>query len=305
MNFNLRNTIILILFFGIITYLLIAIGIHTKFFPFNNILNSSLNKKISTTNSYTGKTFFIEKFDKETKKDFDNFWKNLNAQGEINYENKLNIYWANRVKNGGLILLFRHAERQKWHEAVTGFDAYELYNKLDAREFSWFQATCLTEKGIETAKMIKLTFEHGNIPIQKVFSSPSCRARETSIYGFGRIDEIHNALLHYTAFNPLDHDQLGRDLKKTVLNFPLEKDKNLILSAHNSVVSYPNFIDQFNIEEGLDETGFYVIEKKDNRLIVRHKFFKSKTFNTLMYRWKYESKVCPEPKNPKNNCYSM
>ncbi len=304
MNFNFRSIIILLLF-GMVAYIVLAVGAYTKFFPFNIIQQSNLNKKVSSLNMYTGKTILIEKFDNETKKDFDNFWRNQNVQGEINYENKLNIYWADRVKKGGLILLFRHAERQKWHEAVTGFDAYELHNKIDAREYSWFRATCLTEKGIETAKMIKLTFEHGNIPVQKVFSSPSCRARETAIYGFGRIDEIHNALLHYTAINPLDHDQFGKDLKQTVLDFPLEKNKNLILSAHNSVVSYPNFIDEFNIIEGLDETGFYVIEKKDNRLIVRHRFFKSKIFNTLMYRWKYESKKCPDPENPKNNCFSM
>ena len=140
---------------------------------------------------------------------------------------------------------------------------------------------------------------------KKSFQVLHAEQEKLAIYGFGRIDEIHNALLHYTAINPLDHDQFGKDLKQTVLDFPLEKNKNLILSAHNSVVSYPNFIDEFNIIEGLDETGFYVIEKKDNRLIVRHRFFKSKIFNTLMYRWKYESKKCPDPENPKNNCFSM
>ena len=157
MNFNLKNIIILFLLFGMISYILLAIGVHTNFFPFNIVKQSSLNKKVSSLNMYTGETIIIKKFDDETKKDFDNFWKNQRVQGEINYENKLNIYWADRVKQGGLILLFRHAERQKWHEAVTGFDAYELHNKIDAREYSWFRATCLTEKGIETAKMIKLT----------------------------------------------------------------------------------------------------------------------------------------------------
>ena len=48
--------------------------------------------------------------------------------------------------------MFRHAEREKWGEALGGFDAYELYSKTDARNTDWYRATCLTERGIETAK---------------------------------------------------------------------------------------------------------------------------------------------------------
>ena len=77
----------------------------------------------------------------------------------------------------------------------------------------------MTERGIETSKSIKRGFEHANIKIHKVFSSPSCRARETAIYAFGRIDEVHSSLLHYSTFNPLDRQKLAMDLKKTLLEF--------------------------------------------------------------------------------------
>ena len=92
MNFNFRSIIILLLF-GMVAYIVLAVGAYTKFFPFNIIQQSNLNKKVSSLNMYTGKTILIEKFDNETKKDFDNFWRNQNVQGEINYENKLNIYY--------------------------------------------------------------------------------------------------------------------------------------------------------------------------------------------------------------------
>ena len=59
------------------------------------------------------------------------------------------------------------------------------------------------------------------------------------------------------------------------MNFNLDKDKNLVLSAHNSVIDFEGLIDEFNDKIGLEETGFYVIEKVDSKLIVRHQFHKS------------------------------
>ena len=59
----------------------------------------------------------------------------------------------------------------------------------------------------------------------------------------------------------------------------MNEDKNLILSAHNSVwdsqtaVPGEGLIDETNITNmGLDETGFYIVENKDNKIILRYKF---------------------------------
>ena len=91
---------------------------------------------------------------------------------------KKNIFWLEELKKGGYIIFFRHAEREKWREAVFGFDAYEVSKKLNAREHSWYRATCLTERGIETAKMIGISFNHAEIEIQKIFSSPKFIANQ-------------------------------------------------------------------------------------------------------------------------------
>ena len=198
------------------------------------------------------------------------------------------IYWVERIKEGGLILLFRHSEREKWNNTVEGFDIYELSNNLDARNESWYRATCLTDKGIEESKLIFEAIKHAQIRISEVISSPSCRARETSFYAFGRIDKTFSGLLHYTAFNPLDRKQIGKELKKSVLELNIEKDKNIILSAHNKVISHYDFIDLMKVGEGLEESGFYVIEKKGNDLIVPFKFSKIKNFIILLYRHEFE-----------------
>ncbi len=244
------------------------------------------------------------------KKKIDIFWKekeksnkNIDYYGGIDW--KKYIYWAEQVKKGGYVLLFRHGEREKWGEALGGFDAYELYNKLDARKYEWYRAVCLTERGIETSKNTGRAFKHAGIKIQKIISSPSCRARETAYYSFGRIDEIHSALLHKTGLHPFDRYKFAVDLRSTILNFKLDKDKNLILSSHNSVIDFKGLIDEFNVPIGLEESGFYVIEKVKDKLVVRHKFEKSSEFNMLMYRLKPLKKKCSDPLNPKNGCSSM
>ena len=252
----------------------------------------------------------------ETK--INNYWENIEYDREFhNQQTKLtglltesdkkNIFWLEELKKGGYIILFRHAEREKWNEALYGFDAYEVLKKLNAREHSWYRATCLTEKGIETAKMIGFAFNHAEIEIQKIFSSPSCRARETAVYAFGRIDELHNSLLHFPAYHPLDRPRMMKSLKNTLLNFNFVDKKNLVLSAHNSVLSYHGLIDEWEhgLAKDLNETGFYILEKKNNKLIVRHQFRNSAIFNHLVFRSKPQIKICPDPNNPELNCQHM
>lgn len=199
-------------------------------------------------------------------------------------EDLLNIYWAERVKDGGLILLFRHSEREKWNNSVEAFDTIELTKNLNARQMSWRKATCLTKKGIEESKLIGEAFKDAKIKINMVISSPSCRAKETALYAFNKVNYYFNGLLHYTAFHPSDRKKIGIQLKKAVLNLEENKSSNIILSGHNKVISHYNFIDKMEIEEGLGESGFYIIEKSENKLFARYKFSKIKDFIILLYR---------------------
>tara|TARA_X000001036_G_C20578152_1_gene765561 strand:+ start:183 stop:1115 length:933 start_codon:yes stop_codon:yes gene_type:complete len=302
---DLKKLIIINIFLTI--FLGLALGIHFRIPPFN-ILKDKVLKPLLVTSEV--------KIDREVELKIREFWKktteennNIDLYGGIDW--KKYIYWIEEIKKGGYILMFRHAEREKWGEALGGFDAYELYNKLDARDYDWYRATCLTERGIETAKNTGRAFKHGGIKIQSVISSPSCRARETAFYSFGRIDEIHSSLLHKTGIHPFDRYKFGKDLRKTIFNFDLDNDKNLVLSAHNSVIDFKGLIDEFNVPikdndpPGLEETGFYVIEKKGTKLIVRHKFYKSSEFNMLMYRQSPLKKRCSNPTSPQTGCRSM
>ena len=61
--------------------------------------------------------------------------------------------WAKRLQEGSLIVHLRHAQREKWND-VTAFDALELAKGLSAENEGFRRATCLTEQGVEEAKMI-------------------------------------------------------------------------------------------------------------------------------------------------------
>ena len=277
-TFNTKNTLIILFTFLVTLYLTIVVI--SNFLSKYEIVKIAEKKNDNPSLNNTTEKIEIKKFKKFLND------KNVNTD-DLSNKDLASLYWVERIKDGGLILLFRHSEREKWKNTVEGFDAYELYNNYDARELSWYKATCLTEKGIEESKLIKEAFDHANIKISEVVTSPSCRARETAIYGFGKIDKIFSGLLHYSAFHPQDRKKLGNELKKAVIQLSLEQNKNIVLSAHNKVISHHNFIDEMNVNEGLEESGFYIIEKKENKLIVPYKFSVIKDFIILLYRHEF------------------
>ena len=257
-------SVIIFFIFSSTTFLIIDKFVDLKFEPKIEHQNELKKDKVSKTI----KEYLI-------KKDID-----LN----LKEEDLLNIYWAERIKDGGLILLFRHSEREKWDNSVEAFDTVELTKNLNAREMLWAKATCLTKKGIEESKLIGEAFKDAKIKINIVASSPSCRAKETALYAFNKVDYYFNGLLHYSAFHPSDRKKIGIQLKKAVLNLKEDKSSNIILSGHNKVISHYNLIDKMEVEEGLDESGFYIIEKKEDKLFARYKFSKIKNFIILLYR---------------------
>tara|TARA_Y100000768_G_C23979905_1_gene685118 strand:+ start:90 stop:968 length:879 start_codon:yes stop_codon:yes gene_type:complete len=188
------------------------------------------------------------------------------------------VYWTNEIRKGGYILHIRHGSREKWSTNVA-YDDIELLNNLDARQSSFARAVCLTEKGVEDSKLVGEIFQIINIPIGHVVSSPSCRARETAIFAFGRIDSIEPSLLHRTAMRKDQHLGMGKKLREVVENLKIEKNKNIILSGHGGTLSYDfknkvGIIDIMEVED-VDrrlETGIVVIEKIEGKYIAKHKF---------------------------------
>jgi phosphohistidine phosphatase SixA len=167
------------------------------------------------------------------------------------------------------------AQREKWND-VTAFDAYELKNKIDATTATFYKATCLTPQGEEESKLIGELFGMTGVKVSKVESSPSCRARQTAMLAFGRIDGIENSLLHRTAIVHSQHDAFARRLRNVLDGLDPPKGQNIVLVGHGNTLSYDGSIvidiDRTDGIDDRDETGFIVIEKKDGKIIAQHRF---------------------------------
>ena len=180
--------------------------------------------------------------------------------------------WFNEIiNNPGYILFFRHAEREKWLD-VKFYDAIELENNIEAENSSFKKAVCLSSRGVEQAKMMGEYFKKINLNIKTVISSPSCRARQTAMIALGKIDKFENKLIHYGPWNETE-DFHYKNVRNVLFNVPYEKGKNTIISAHNGVME-ERVVDDYPVgfTFDLNEGGFYIISKENNKLIVKHKF---------------------------------
>ena len=207
-----------------------------------------------------------------------------------NYQaNKDDIYWANKIIEGGFILHFRHAERDKWID-VTMYDALESdlhKNGKDGTRFAendyFANAVCLNSRGKIQARAIGEHIKNIALPIGHIASSVSCRARQTAELAFGKYDSLHRILVHSGPYN---EERLLRikNLKVFYLNLPFEKNKNTIVSAHNGVIVCEMFENCKDEKLSLEEGGFFVISKKDDRLYLEYEFHNYNNFNKVFYK---------------------
>ncbi len=201
------------------------------------------------------------------------------------YEN--DEYWANEILNGGYILHFRHTERDKWID-VKMYDAIESdlhdngLNESRYAENDYFAgAVCLNERGKIQAKAISEHIKNIRLPIGKIYSSTSCRARQTANLAFGGYDSLHRILVHTGTYKENKNQRLN-NIKNFYLKLPLQKGKNTIVSSHNSVIECEMFVIECR-EVSLGEGGFFIISKKDKKLYLEYEFHNFVHFSKNFY----------------------
>ena len=206
------------------------------------------------------------------------------------YLDESDIYWAKEILNGGYILHFRHAERDKWID-VQMYDALESdlhKNGLDESRYAeneyFNKAVCLNDRGKIQAKAIGESIKYIGLPIGIVYSSVSCRARQTAELAFGGYDKMYRILVHRSPYNESEDERIKK-LKNLYSNFEEIKGKNTIVSAHNSVISCKMFINHNcpNSDLALEEGGFYVLRNTRDGLLFEHEFHNFKYFNQVFY----------------------
>ena len=202
---------------------------------------------------------------------------------------ELTEYWAKEIINGGYILHFRHAERDKWID-VTMYDALESHvhqngenNSRYAENDYFADAVCLNARGKIQAKAMGESLKYIGLPIGLVVSSVSCRARQTASLAFEGYDRMETILVHPGPYNE-DEKQRVNKLINLYQNLEIENGKNVIVSAHNSVISCDMFINKgcpagLSLEEG----GFFVLRQTDEGLRFEYKFKFFNEFNKVFY----------------------
>lgn len=210
---------------------------------------------------------------------------------EDNYKydaNENDIKWAKKILDGGYILHFRHAERDKWID-VQMYDALESdlhSNGINGSRYAendyFAEAVCLNKRGKIQAKAMGEHLQKIGLPISYVVSSVSCRARQTANLAFGGYNSMNRLLVHEGPYNEIAEDRIKK-IRSFYLSLPYYKDGNVIVSSHNGVIRKEMFdvnpLEDLSLEEG----GFYVISNKDGKLIFEYEFHNFNAFNKVFY----------------------
>ena len=197
---------------------------------------------------------------------------------KINDASENDSKWAELLVNeGGYILHFRHAERDRWIDVKT-YDALDSHvnnkdeNKTRFPENDYFEkAVCLNERGKVQARAMAEHLTYNKFPIGYVISSPSCRARQTAEIVFGKYDAVDVNLIHTGPYKENKKTRTEK-LKKLYLSLPTKRGTNTIVSSHGNVIHNDMFINDVwelaDVERGftVEQGGFYVISKQNDKL---------------------------------------
>lgn len=201
---------------------------------------------------------------------------------------KDDLYWAKEIMKGGYILHFRHAERDKWID-VQMYDALESdlhINGIDESryaEYEYFKdAVCLNQRGLIQAQAMGEHIKKIGLPIGKIVSSVSCRARQTAELAFGKYDSLHRVLVHIGPYNE-KHEERITNLKNFYNDLDIYENTNTVVSAHNGVIDCDMFVNKKCNNISLEEGGFYIISKSENGLNFEYEFNNYNYFNRIFY----------------------
>lgn len=194
--------------------------------------------------------------------------------------------WAKEILNGGYLLLFRHAERDKWVD-VGVYDALEsdLHdngpNNTRFGENDYFaDAVCLNAKGAIQAKAMKEVIDYSKLPIGYVISSPICRSRQTADIAFGGYQALHRDLVYK---GPFTEENRSVKLKNLMLSLPIYERTNTIISGHNVGSDCEVFAGK-GCKLKLEEGGFYVIKKDKDNLKLVYEFNNFQNFSSVFFK---------------------
>jgi phosphohistidine phosphatase SixA len=145
------------------------------------------------------------------------------------------------IKNGGYVIYLRHTKTNRSQKDQNHRDLSDCATQRN-----------LSDEGRQQAKTIGQVFTTNSIPVDKVLSSPYCRAKETSDIAFGS-HQVDDSLFYLSGALPEEKPGIIAGVKKLLGTAPVA-GKNTVLVSHTS-----------NLKEGAGiwpkESGVAVIFK--------------------------------------------
>ncbi len=133
-------------------------------------------------------------------------------------------YSINELKDGGKIILIRHA-------LAPGSGDPSNFKIDDCKT-----QRNLSQTGINQSKRIGQFFKEQKISVDKILSSQWCRCKDTAKYAFG--DYVEFSALNSTFQKPFDKNEAKQviEIKKYIKKWN-SKGKNLVLVTHYSIIT--------------------------------------------------------------------
>ncbi len=143
---------------------------------------------------------------------------------KVEYRNEQEL--VEKAQRGGLVILFRHAKRDR--KALPSIPP-ELDN-----EYRCIPGTNLTEEGKEQARKIKSAIAALSIGVDEVIISPTCRTREMAQIIFGHFRE--DRAVAYLRMLSKDELSMQNESLKNLFSEPPKSKLNRILVGHEGVL---------------------------------------------------------------------
>jgi hypothetical protein len=188
----------------------------------------------------------------------------------LNFTFKNNDFELDRIfEEEGFIIHIRHSRRNSSLD-IHSYDFMEYKKPTEIRYIQDF--TCLNNEGLAQSELLKFIFTYYSIPYEFVYSSPSCRAMQTSSLAFREPLVIINSLLYYGMFDSSLHRELDDELLYFLYQLDDKLRSNAIFVGHNLIAfEESSILDKTSSDlTPRDEGGISILQfdRESNKLII-------------------------------------
>jgi hypothetical protein len=171
------------------------------------------------------------------------------------------------LQGGGHTVFIRHSARNK----IKNLDIFDQLSMVEEIKIlpTLFKGGCLNPQGKTEAWLIGEVFKELKIPVGLVYSSPTCRTKETAKRAFGRIDVVAPNLYFQsfyigTGLGTIKTKQNNQKKALEIIKKNPAEGKNKIIVAHSGMLQqlgWPN--------SNLKESAMFIVRHaKDGNLEV-------------------------------------